>query len=82
MGRAYAAFLGPLAFLTVIARECFTVGDVSMKLLHAWCALLVFAVLGLLLGWLGERIVADSVRTQIQAEMEASEKREPAMGSG
>jgi hypothetical protein len=82
VNRAYAGYLGPLAFLTTIARECVTAGNVSTKLLHAWCALLIFAVLGALIGWLGGRIVADSVRAQIVAEMETQEKREPTVTTG
>lgn len=82
MGRAYAGFLGPLAFLTLLAREFAASGDVSTMLLHAWCALVSFAVLGGLIGWLGGRIVEDSVRAQINNELAALEKQEPKARAG
>ncbi|MBX7073747.1 MAG: hypothetical protein K1X71_11425 [Pirellulales bacterium] len=40
-------------------------------LLHAWLSLVVFALLGSIIGFLAGRIVEDSVRTEMLAEKAA-----------
>lgn len=73
MGRAYAGILGPLAFATMLAREFPTTAATSTKLGHAWLALVVFTVLGSIIGWVAGRIIDDSVRAQISSELAAAE---------
>jgi hypothetical protein len=69
VGRAYAGILGPVALVTVLAREWFSGGGASTKLFHAWLALVAFSALGGIIGYLAGRLVDDSVGAQISAEM-------------
>ena len=39
----------------------------------AWCSLLLFAMVGLVIGRLAEWVVEDSVRTKIRAELAAGD---------
>jgi len=70
-----------LAFLTSLARGALHGGSANSILLSAWCWLLAFAAGGYVIGWLAERIVADSVRGQILAELDA-ESAEEVTGPG
>jgi hypothetical protein len=58
-----------LAFLTVLARGLLGGGGTETVLCHAWGSLLVFAVLGCMIGWFAERTVQDSVNGRIAAEL-------------
>lgn len=81
MSRAYAGILGPVAFLTVLAREFSSSAGASTMLFHAWLALVAFAVLGSIIGHLAGRLVEDSVRAQMAAEvatLEAQSTKKPA----
>ena len=69
MARTYAGILGPLAFLTVLARGLLGGGGTELVLYHAWGSLLAFAALGGLIGWFAERTVQDSVNGRIAAEL-------------
>ena len=71
MAHLYAGILGPLAFLTSLVRGI--VHDVPpQSVLFAACYnLLAFAALGYVIGWLAGRIVEDSVRGRILAELAA-----------
>jgi hypothetical protein len=69
----YAGILGPLAFSTMIARGLVHGGGMDAVLLPAWCSLLLFATIGLMIGWLAEWVVADSVRTKIRIELAAGD---------
>jgi hypothetical protein len=85
VAQAYAGILGPLAFLTCLARGLTHGGGTLSTLLTAWCCLLAFSVVGCVVGWLAERIVEDSVRSRIVAELAAEEDAAAAgaqVGSG
>ncbi len=69
MARTYAGILGPLAFLTVLARGLIGGGASETVLVHAWASLLGFAALGCVLGWLAERTVREAVNGAIAAEL-------------
>lgn len=77
MERAYAGILGPLAFVTMLARNWFAESAPSTKLAQAWLALVAFAVLGFIIGWIAARIVEDSLRAQILAELAEAEPKPP-----
>ena len=74
MARTYAGILGPLAFFTVLARGILGGGGSETVLFDAWCSLLVFAVLGCVIGWFAERTVDESVNGRIAAELAAQNK--------
>jgi len=74
----YAGILGFLAFLTSLAHGALHGGSAESILLRAWCHLLAFAAIGLVIGWVAERIVADSVRGRLLAELDAEVMKPPA----
>jgi len=69
VARIYAGILGPLAFLTSLARGVAHAWPAEKTLLVAWTTLVGFAALGWMTGWIAERIVVDEVRGQIAAEL-------------
>jgi len=69
LARTYAGILGPLAFLTVLARGLVGGGGTEAVLVHAWASLLAFAVLGCVIGWFAERTVREAVNGRIAAEL-------------
>ena len=77
MAHTYAGILGPLAFLTSLARGAVHGGPVESVLLAAWCSLLVFAPVGYVIGRLAQRIIEESVSATISAELVAREAAQP-----
>jgi hypothetical protein len=77
VGRSYAGVLGPVAFVTMIARGVLGGGGSQTTLLHAWVALLLFASLGHVIGALASWIVQESVQDQVAAELAAHEAQQP-----
>ena len=73
MAHVYAGILGPLAFLTVVARGFIHGGGPMSTLFTAWCGLLAFSAIGYVVGRLAAWIVEDSVRSRIAAELAAEE---------
>lgn len=65
MARIYAGILGPLAFVTCLARAVVHAWPPDKALLVAWTSLLAFALVGATAGWVGEWILEDEVRTQL-----------------
>ncbi len=76
MAHLYAGILGLLAFLTSVARGIIHGGGIESVLWAAWLSLLAFGVVGYTVGWLAERIVEDSVRGRILAELAAEDAAE------
>ena len=71
--RIYAGILGPLAFLTTIARQAMHGGASESILLAASCSLWLFALLGCIVGRLAGWIVEESVEATISSELAAQE---------
>ncbi|HZZ29442.1 MAG TPA: hypothetical protein VFE46_15700 [Pirellulales bacterium] len=71
MGRRYAAVLGMLAFAAILARGMVAGGAWDSVLSQAIAALFAFAVVGGITGWLAERMIDDSLRSQLNAELGA-----------
>ena len=67
MARIYAGILGPVAFLTCLARGVLHAWSAEKALLVAWTSLLVFAALGSVIGWIAERILQEEARGRIAA---------------
>jgi hypothetical protein len=80
VGRSYAGVLGPVAFLTMIARGVLGGGGSQTTLLHAWIALLLFASLGHVIGRLASWIVQESVQDKVAAELAAHEAQQQTAG--
>lgn len=70
MGRAYAGILGPLAMAVVICRGTLASGGVEGTLIEAVASLGLFAVIGAILGHLAQTTVDESVRAQLQSQLE------------
>lgn len=77
MAHVYAGILGPLAFLTCVARGIVHGGGTESVLWTAWCSLLVFAAVGYVIGWVAGQTVEESVRGRIQAEEPAEASQPP-----
>jgi hypothetical protein len=71
VARIYAGILGPLAFLTCLARGVLHAWSAEKALLVAWTSLLAFALLGSVIGWIAEWILEDEVRGRIAAASDA-----------
>ena len=76
MGRDYAGILGTTALVTVITRGLVSSGTLDSILPLAIGAMFLFAALGWLMGNVAARIVDESVRQRINAELEALEAGE------
>lgn len=76
MGRDYAGILGTTALVTVITRGLVSSGTLDSILPLAIGAMFLFAALGWLMGNVAARIVDESVRQRINAELEAHEAGE------
>lgn len=72
MARMYAGILGPLAFVTCLARGVVHAWPADKALLVAWASLLAFALVGAAVGWIGEWILEDEVRARMAARSEAA----------
>lgn len=72
MGRTYAGILGPLAMVTVVARTLLHGGGVEVTLKCACLCLVLFAIIGWIVGRWAEQIVVEAVRTRLLAELQTS----------
>jgi len=78
VARTYAGILGPLALVTSVARGFVHATSAEAILLGAWCSLLVFAALGYVVGWIAGRIVQESVRATVRAELPQNQTNQKA----
>jgi hypothetical protein len=76
LARQYAGILGLLALVVSLLRGLAAGSASEATLWTAWLAFLAFTALGAVLGWLAERIVRDSVSSQILSEL-AEHKKSP-----
>jgi hypothetical protein len=73
VARTYAGILGPLAFLTSLARSLIHNQGPQAALWTALGWLAVLTGVGLLLGWLAEQTVAEGVAGRLLAELSAQQ---------
>ena len=76
MARIYCGILGLLSFLTTLARGWIHGGDTESILRTAWLNLLLFGIIGLVIGWIAERIVEESVNARLATELSEKMKNE------
>ncbi len=69
MARIYCGILGLLSFLTTLVRGWIHGGDAESILRTAWLNLLLFGIIGLVIGWIAGRIVEESVNARLAAEL-------------
>jgi hypothetical protein len=61
-----------VAFLTTLARGWIHGGDTESILWDGWLSLLLFSIIGLVIGWIGARIVEENVSARLAAELSAN----------
>jgi len=69
MGRVYAGTLGPLAMMVVICRGWLRSGGVEGTLASATICLVLFAIVGAILGHLAETTIDESIRTKLEQQL-------------
>ncbi len=65
MARIYAGILGPLALFTSLAHGALHARPAAAVVFDAWLALLAFAPLGYVIGWIAERVVVEEARGRV-----------------
>ena len=77
MGRAYAGILGSLAMAVVICRGWLVSGGVEGTLTQATLYLVLFALVGAILGHLAQSTIDESVRAKLESQLtQHAERRE------
>jgi hypothetical protein len=69
MSRVYAGILGPLAMAVVICRGWLGSGGVDSTLSLATVYLVVFSVVGALIGHLAQTTIDESVRLKLEQQL-------------
>lgn len=82
MARIYAGILGPLAMLTALADGLLHARDLMTVVWVAWGSLWAFAAAGFVIGWIGQRIISESVEATLRAEVAEHESAESGVGTG
>jgi hypothetical protein len=77
VARQYAAILGLLALVVSLMRGLAAGSTGEATLWMAWLALLAFTAIGAAIGWLAERIIRDSVSSQILSELQDQKTKSP-----
>jgi ABC-type transport system involved in cytochrome bd biosynthesis fused ATPase/permease subunit len=72
VARNYAGFLGLVAFVAVIAQGFIHGAGTQTTLFHAWLSLLVFVVIGYVLGAIAAWVVDDAIASRVSAELAAA----------
>jgi hypothetical protein len=78
VARIYAGILGPLAFLTSLARGAIHAQPLESSLLQAWVFLLIFAMAGYALGAIAGHTVENDVRLKLAEEQGSKSEQSPA----
>jgi hypothetical protein len=69
MGRVYAGVLGPLAMAVVICRGWLASGGVESTLSLATTSLVLFSIVGALIGQIAQSTVDESVRSKLESQL-------------
>ena len=80
MGRTYAGILGPLAMVTMVARTLIHGGGVEVTLKWACLSLVLFAIIGSIVGRWAEQIVVEAARTRLMADLQTTLSTAPVAG--
>ena len=80
VSRTYAGILGVIAFLTVLVRGLIDGGNVETTMQTAVMSLLAMALVGAVVGRLAAWFIEDSVRWQVQCELETHQQSDDKVG--
>ena len=80
VAHSYAGILGPLAMFAALARGLVHGTSTESMVMTAWICLVVFAVIGGIVGALGGWVVEQSVRATVASEIENLEQGNKATG--
>ena len=69
MGRVYAGVLGPLAMAVVLCRGSLESGGVESTLSLATVYLVVFSIVGALIGQFAQATIDESVRSKLEQQL-------------
>ena len=69
MARNYAGFLGLVAFMATVAQGIIHGTGIQSTLFHAWLSLLVFVIIGYVLGAIAAWVVDDAIGSRVNAEL-------------
>lgn len=75
MGRIYAGVLGTLAMTVVLFRGALDAGGIEGTLTMAIVAMIVFAVIGSILGYIAQATIDESVRLKLERQLEAGARQ-------
>jgi hypothetical protein len=75
MSRVYAGILGPLAMAVVICRGWLDSGGVEGTLSQATVYLVVFSVIGALVGHIAQTTIDESVRSKLEQQLSGQAER-------
>jgi hypothetical protein len=77
MGSSYAGILGPIAFVSMLARGIVGGSSTDSVLLSSTVCLIAFAAIGYVIGRLADQTVLESVKQRFDREIKAREKAAP-----
>jgi hypothetical protein len=69
MGRIYAGILGPLAMAVVICRGWLGSGGIESTLSLATTYLVLFSIVGALIGQIAQATIDESVRSKLEQQL-------------
>jgi hypothetical protein len=75
MGRMYAGILGPLAMAVVICRGWLGSGGIEITLSSAVAYLVLFSVVGAIIGQIAQSTIDESVRSKLEQQLALQEER-------
>jgi hypothetical protein len=76
VAQIYSGILGTLAFITTVARGMIHCGEAQSVLWSASISLILFSIIGLIIGWIAGYIVEESTTARLVAEMNATAETE------
>ncbi|GIX02098.1 MAG: hypothetical protein KatS3mg112_1035 [Thermogutta sp.] len=81
MGRICAGILGPLAMVGAIVHGLIHGADVNEILVRSWVCLVVFSIVGGILGVIAESAIRQSIQQRLKEELANRTQSSPAAGT-
>ncbi|MEJ5342305.1 MAG: hypothetical protein WHT09_12115 [Thermogutta sp.] len=81
MGRICAGILGPLAMVGAIVHGLIHGADVNEILWRSWVCLVVFSIVGGVLGIIAESVIRESIQQRLKEELASRAQSSQAAGT-